>query len=76
MGVSTLAEVERNRQRELQKAQAKYEHEQQQIALAQRQWRNQREQAHLNLMDQVPKVIGAAVAGAVLAYLIPLGADR
>jgi len=72
----SLAEIQQQRQQELQRVQQKYEHDQRQIAVAQRQWDNQRERAHMTLMAQVPKLIGAAVAGAVLAYVIPLGVDR
>jgi len=69
-------ELQRQRQVGLQAAADQYAHEQKQIAVAQRQWQNQRERAHLNLMSQLPKLIGAVVAGAALAYLLPLGDDR
>jgi hypothetical protein len=69
-------ELQRQRQAELQAAADKYAHEQKLTDVARRRWENQRERSHLNLMAQLPKLIGAACAGALLAYVIPLGSDR
>lgn len=61
---------------ELQMAAEKYDQEQRHLEVARRHWKNQRERAHLNLMAQLPKLIGAACVGVLLAYVFPLGGDR
>jgi hypothetical protein len=69
-------QLERSRQEYLQAAADKYQRDQEQLRVARRHWQNQRELAHINFMGQVPKLVGAILVGAVLAYLIPLGGDR
>jgi len=72
----TTDEIQRQRQAELQAAADQYAYDQKLTLIARRQWQNQREQSHLNLMGQVPKLIGASCFAALLAYIIPLGDDR
>jgi len=74
--VATLAQVQHERQLELQVAQQKYEHKQRMLSFAKRDWANQREETNQLLYAQLPKLIGAAVFGAFLAYIIPLGDSR
>ncbi len=69
-------ELARERQAELQRAADEYDAEQRHLELARRKWQNQRELAHMTLMAQLPKVVGAAVVGVVIGYLLPLGSDR
>ncbi len=73
---SDQTNLQHQRQAELQAAADRYAHDQKLTEVARRRWINQREQAHLNLMAQVPKIIGAVVVGAVVAYLVPMGRDR
>ena len=67
-------------QRQLQAAADTYEAERvaerKRHELARRELRNQRELSQMVLMRQLPKLIGAACLGAVVAYLLPMGDDR
>lgn len=68
--------LQQQRWTELQAAADAYAHEQKVRDVAQRKWHNDRERSQVNLMGQIPKLIGAVCIAAVLAYLIPLGSDR
>jgi len=74
--VESLAAIQQQRQAELQVIQTKFEHSEKQLRIAQRSMDNQRDRSHLLLMQQVPKLLGAAVVGAMLAYILPLGGSR
>jgi len=61
---------------ELERARAHAEAEQEGMDLARQRWQRTQEHSHAVLMRQVPKLVGACVVGVLLAYLLPLGADR